>query len=227
MKLRLDSREVVPPPATWELKDGSKRTVQQFSYLVPETQIILQGPTYNALLGAVLKHLRANDLPQPPDLEEWIEDAFCRASPAQCHPAGMVRAERASDFSTVELLKRFFRCLLAAVKRHKTPIVDQQEADRRSEICANCTKNTTIKGCWGCGRLLSFVVSVIGQRKSRFHERLKGCGVCGCENSTSVWVHIDIHNQCSGELEYPKQVNPSDPQSPPCWKLPKEKKADS
>lgn len=84
----------------------------------------------------------------------------------------------------------FYRTMRGVVKSGAQP-VEQEEAERRAAICADCPRNIPIPPCQLCRSTVNLVGHwLIGKHTSK-DEELKGCGVCGCSLATSVWVPVE------------------------------------
>lgn len=78
-------------------------------------------------------------------------------------------------------------------------LVDQVEANRRAEICAQCHNNVQMDiglkvGC--CGRGLSGVLNpitdkIIQNRTTPSDNQLKSCQLCGCYLRLKVWAPLE------------------------------------
>ena len=203
------NNELVPPPCTWRLEDGSEQMVKGWSYLVEPTQTVIRGRSWLELTRLVVAHMRANGVPEGPDLEAEIMHAICTHSVAPCEETG--EPVRISAF---RLVKRFLGCVVEAVKRGRNPFVDQEEADRRSTVCMICPQNVSVT-CWGCGSLEEFVKMAVGRRRVARNAHLKSCRLCGCSNAAQIWLEKEILDQCSKGIDYPAEVTPG---GVPCWK---------
>ncbi|MAE87949.1 MAG: hypothetical protein CMB80_34760 [Flammeovirgaceae bacterium] len=88
-------------------------------------------------------------------------------------------------------------------RRSGYAVVDQEEADRRAAICAQCPKNVKIEGCTGCFRLLQKVKDAIGESKTSSDHLLKGCEVCACSLQAKVWLPKEVGHVNGKEQEWP------------------------
>jgi hypothetical protein len=88
--------------------------------------------------------------------------------------------------------------------------VDQNTANIRAEICAQCHNNVPDDearvysgGCTTCNKAFSGIEnvfidgirkSVIGNKITTSHNKLKSCKLCGCDNKISVWFPLKVFN---------------------------------
>lgn len=66
--------------------------------------------------------------------------------------------------------------------------VDEETAEARAVICAQCPHNANIGNCWGCGELGKLFRLVQGDLTTQRDSKLNSCGVCGCALRTKVWI---------------------------------------
>jgi hypothetical protein len=97
----------------------------------------------------------------------------------------------------------------------KDAFVSQEEAERRSSICANCPMNVTLQfSCGACmGAVITLMSSIIGNRKTEQDKDLGACLVCSCSLKAAVHVPVDVQREgLTNEInqEFDKIVN--------CWK---------
>lgn len=76
------------------------------------------------------------------------------------------------------------------------PLVPQEEAERRAEICAGCPKNGRVKGCVWCKKMAVRLGQMLAGRYTRFDRFIDGCAICKCELKAAV--HVDLAVQQAG-----------------------------
>lgn len=81
--------------------------------------------------------------------------------------------------------------------------VEQQEAERRAEICVRCPHNRQIPGCLGCNNLTAFALDLIGFRKTQNDVNLHSCSNCACLLKLKVHVPIEVIDN-DGVGEWPE-----------------------
>lgn len=150
------------------------------------------------------------------DPEAEIQDYICRTRGAQCVPANPAkplpgRKARGGDVA------RFLSAMASWMENGG--YVEQDEAERRAEICAGCQYNTPVDdaGCFGCFGLAARVMQVIGNRKTRLDGSLQFCGVCGCNNAVQAFVPMDVLAKAHKLEQFPEDIGLPG-QKIPCWK---------
>lgn len=172
MHLRLPNT-VETPPGGWK-------------YWVAETQTWVHSwADYDTFKGQVLKHLGANGLPAPLNIEDLIQDQICRRlEPGRCSAEGVPMV--GSIPATLETFFRGTRTIGAWLLSGES--VSEAEAESRANICAHCPFNDPIHGCPSCqmGKVAALVVSYIKDLKQ--FPQLKSCRICGCALKVKVYV---------------------------------------
>jgi hypothetical protein len=166
---RLLNPNIVPP-------DG-------FKYRHPETGYWSVAETHDDWLRRAYDHLKGNGLPVPPNLRQVMEEQLCAILPSgwcdEFDPNRVEPITRLHRGDIIEGMEVFLRWGL-----QKKPTVDQKEAERRAEICANCYLNVQVQGCSSC-------YQVAEELTKRFHtsrdDKLAACGVCKC------WLKSKVH----------------------------------
>lgn len=167
-------------------------------YIQKETNTTLTAASMPELLDKVRRHRLGNNLPIPNEWKQEIEDSLC-----QTMPVGICRhtIKPTEDW----LLPNAHRPLRMAELLSGARVlgswmfsgfqkVEQEEADRRSRICAACPFNQEDGGCTICAKaaLSEAVQSVIGNVRSVAHDVLKSCTICGCTLKLAVWTPLDL-----------------------------------
>jgi hypothetical protein len=140
---------------------------------------------------AVREHRIANGYPLPPGWEVELESEVCKNyGPETCQyvddaPNLEPRSIHISD------VKNFLRVVGTWMQSGKG-YVEQEEAERRSGICAACPKNQEIEGCTACSNLVGTITSVLGDRVTKYDGVLKGCAVCSCSNRAQVHIPLEV-----------------------------------
>ena len=134
------------------------------------------------------KHLRSNQLPEL--TREEIVQRICRDTPANiCRGEGYEFKERDLGWQDVVNGTKVLATFIAAGR----PVVSQELAQKRAEICANCQENVGYRqNCSTCERVEDAVRSVVGDRTTTMDARLRACFLCGCSNKAQVHLPIDI-----------------------------------
>lgn len=195
--LRLLRKDVVPQDG-WVYTQESHGTT-------------IKGKSWNELVSRVRQYRLANGIAIGNDFEEILGSEVCQqqgwGSPVCQHAEPPPLKERAiSLHDIVNFLKVLKHWLL-----NNPTLVDQEEADRRAGICAQCPHNVEVHGCLGCTNIAGLIFNVVQDRKTPQDTVLRNCRICGCVNKAQVWVPKETLDQgVSPEMrsEFPEW----------CWK---------
>ena len=155
-------------------------------YTVPETNQVITGDFFEEVWTRLLRHCRANNLPEPD--RHTVEDAACR----ETNPPGSRCGERKPrpvalpiQHLLLEHVERFLKTVWQAIVDRK--FVDRGEALRRRDVCLGCPLRTTMPGgCTGCYSILKKAEAIL-QKNGSIQIEQDGdgftrdvCGACGC-----------------------------------------------
>jgi len=187
---------------------------------MPEERRFIRGGDFQDLVKRVTEFRIINSLPLGKP-EEEIPDWICRHTEAACKPANPAK-QMPGMKARGGMVARFLWAMSAWMVHGGH--VEQSEADRRSEICANCQFRTTMDdaNCFGCFGLMAKVMAIIGNRKARFVNEEAFCGVCGCNCSVQAFVPLEILGRAHKLEEFPEDTGARDENGTPipCWKRP-------
>jgi len=175
----LIDRSTVPP-------DG-------FGYFQPETRVRVKAADYFNLFENVKKHRLANNIPIGPAWQAEIEDQLCKGLPPgwckELQPGKLpVNVATRIDLQALERGASVF--VDWALKG--APVVSQEIAERRAQICAGCYYNVgTPGGCKSCGSAVNMIKRAVGNRSTLSERFLKICAVCRCYNAVQVWFPVE------------------------------------
>lgn len=173
---KLLTRETVPP-------DG-------FRYRQPETGKWSISETYDNWVKQAYEHIKGNQLPMPPNLQQVMEQQLCSTlPPGWCEEFDPNRVEpltRMHRGDIIEGMKVFSIWFLQG-----QPFVDQVEAERRAAICANCYLNVQVEGCTSCHKVAEDLTSKVS---TSLDSKLQACAVCKCLLRAKVHFPLDILN---------------------------------
>jgi len=166
---------------------------------------VIVGGDYDDLISRCAKHLESVGIVPPVNLALLVQDSLCRrlAGYEGCIPCSQVK----QTIGFMEIV-RWVHAMWAFATNSGFQCVEQEEAERRAEICAACPNQISTSGCWGCKGIAGLLPAIAGARKTSRDSQLKACGVCGCFNQVSVHIPIDV--QGSEGLNFPDW----------CWKNP-------
>lgn len=98
-----------------------------------------------------------------------------------------------------------------------SPLVDQNTANLRAEICVACHNNKSSKdvrgGCGVCNKMGNKVLNkmreeIISNNHTTSDAKLLTCGICGCDSRISVWIPNYVLMDVNDSNAYPSM----------CWK---------
>lgn len=184
MGLRLIHKQRIPYDAPFVMDDKASGFVGQ-------------GINFETLVANVQKFRRANEIPIGLGFESELEAAVCAKYPSECKETDINLPPKTAPrlrLKDVILGTKVMLSLIGARLVGNNPIVSEEEAARRANICAGCKFNVKYPlPCGGfCGELRDLVHSIVGNRKSHRDDELGACGICGCELKSSVWVVREI-----------------------------------
>jgi hypothetical protein len=158
-------------------------------YVVPETSTTIRSGNEDELKLAVKKHLIANGKPVPADIGALIEDQLCQLIGPEWCTWGTSKFNIDPNMKASDVLRG--TKVLASWKLEGSPLVDQNEAERRAAICGSCMMNIPVGGCWGCSGLQQLVSKLTDGNKTSHDSTLQSCAVCKCSNRAQVWLPLD------------------------------------
>lgn len=183
-------------PQDYEILDLQKAPNGLWKYHQAETNKTFSHYSYTAFRDQIREHRLANGIPVPPEWELILHDEMCKQNQwgwptcrryVQPHARGILKAIRAHD--AINFLK-----VLGHWVKTGYDTVPEEEANRRAEICSTCPLNMQVD--FSCGACHSTVVKLmnklVGSRETKYHDKLKGCAVCGCVNAVQVWFPLNI-----------------------------------
>lgn len=153
---------------------------------VEATKTVVVSYGFKTLIEAVHKHLKANDIPLPVDLERSMNEHACAQFPENCQELDP-DAER--KVSLWMLAKKFFTAVISAAT---TGLVSQEEAELRASICAVCPHNKPqeLNFCSGChtAKFVRDAAEALSTRHTSYDNRLDTCELCSCSLKLKVFV---------------------------------------
>ena len=169
----------------------------------PGTDKAVLAGDFSELVENCALHLESLGQVPPPNLSFLVQDSLCRRLPGYpfCEPCSRVK-----QVVTFASIIRWVHAMWSFATKHGCKCVEQEAAERRAEICAACPLQVDASGCWGCKGIAGMIPIIIGKRSTSRDAQLKACGKCGCFNSVSVHLPLDV--QGSDGIEFPDW----------CWK---------
>lgn len=204
--LRLKHPDVVPPGGRWVWDPN-----------MPGVQPIV-GSTFRHLASRVEIFKTANGLDLSDGWRERLEADICvqlNLDSNWCNhrePPADGATSKVGFHQVVVFLKVLKDWIFESTAGGEPQWVSQEEADARALTCSQCPNNiAAIGGCAACADLLSKAVAIIGQRKTKYDNSLRACGVCGCD--LKAIAHVPLSILAKGENEEQAKLYSSF-----CWK---------
>ena len=171
----------------WSNKSRTPR--DGWRYYQAETNTMITAPHWNGLLQLVSEHRSANNLPIEPGWDREIEEYMCNEIPDGCHEVAEIKAGPVTMSQVLTFTQILGESILRGNQR-----VEQDEADRRALICANCPANVEPEGCVPCGLqgVAKLLTRFVGGGKTLHDNRLNSCKHCGCLNKAQVWFPLSL-----------------------------------
>lgn len=156
------------------------------------TKFDFQAPMKSGLMKQLRDWYRAKELEWPGDAEmsARIEHFICVRGPKGFCVGGPNNLP--VPYLSVSMIRDGTRLLVRRLFNRVDFFVDQQEADRRAKICANCPKN--LRGicvsCVGNEFFDIFGWFIRAGKKTPYDSILGTCSVCRCLLRAKAWVSM-------------------------------------
>ncbi len=161
----------------------------------PLTAIRVEATTWDHLMTKVRDERKANGAPMGLELEDEVETWACIAHPDEVDVVDERLPKRRS--LGLDDVVRGTKTILA-FKLAGSPLVSQEEANRRAGICIRCPMNLMWQtSCSVCDKIDDVVRGVIGQIKTPHDQNLRACTICGCSLKAAVHIPNSILNQAN------------------------------
>lgn len=183
-----------------------------FFYSQLESGFRFKQIAFSDLIKEVKDHRKANNFPIGPNFEAEVEDASCREL-IQMFPDYRGCVDETGDTAVYKGRKwgladvRHFLNTMASWISKGAKFVEQDEANRRAEICSRCPMNVQLAGCLGCSGVANMVQSIKGARRTPYDDRLRTCGACACQLSAKIWLDKEVMRRDGVEYH------------PDCWMI--------
>lgn len=166
-----------------------------YRYTFPQDGHQIKCGIYEDFLNEVRKHYQRNGYEMPADWAEQAEDQCCRLMPAGVcmYGDGSEPAFIVSNRFSFDDVVRGTKTLAAWVSSG-FPLVEQEVAEARANICAACFANVSIPGCTSCVNFAQTVSEVVGRKELKADPELqnKACAYCHCSSQANVWIPIEV-----------------------------------
>lgn len=172
----------------------------------PDLGMVGSGSSFVQLEGRVRAYRHANSIPTGLGFQQELMQVVCEKYPQECTDAvpGEFSRPHKLGLNDVVLGTRIAFSMVSKGLSGETVVVDDAEANRRAEICAQCAFNVPFtKPCGGyCGELRDLVRRLVGNKEVKGASNLGACFLCHCFLESAVWVRLDIQvNPMPAELK--------------------------
>ena len=131
-------------------------------------------------------HLRANNMEEPPDLLEQMEDQLCQTlEPGWCMHDDPNRPRPSLVLDWDDIQRGIATFTSWAIRGGG--FVEKEEAERRALICSRCYLNTSVSGCSLCH---AAALKAVQGRSTKYDNSLNACAVCKCLLKAKVWFPL-------------------------------------
>jgi hypothetical protein len=154
----------------------------RYFYEVPETRTYFEDLSEDRLIARLRRHFADNRIPWPGDMTARVRDFICRRV-----PPGFCRGD-VGDGPTFKVYTTDM--VRAATRRLVGPQVVQGLAQRRAEVCANCTQNDRT-ACPTCTGMVAWAQRYVGGKTTGIDQVLGICLVDGALIPAKVWFEFD------------------------------------
>lgn len=166
-----------------------------FRFKDPDTGAEIDAQIWGVWRDKINRHRDVNNL-APIDIA-LAEDQNCSRLPPSAASTFCESDEPMHTVDGVTLnssdIIRGTRTILA-FKLAGSPLVSDEEAVIRAEICAYCPMNVQFRmPCSGmCGELLEVVNQIVGSKPTPKNGDLHACAVCKCSLPAKIWIPEEI-----------------------------------
>lgn len=194
----------------------------QYFYVVPQTGVRITSPSRygnSGIIEQVRRHMQANALPVPDNLEVIIDDYICRNVPESfCEgdpdpgQRSFITPSQVWDYTRLWFRKRFGRL----------EYVSKDEANRRAKLCVDgpngqgCPLHDR-SICMDCHGLKGRAARELTPGRTSVYDDVLGiCMGCGCMLESKIHIakkHLEVR-----EDDYPEKVKSF------CWQFEKDPK---
>ena len=173
-----------------------------YRYVFPDDGYLVHAWTYVDWVQAAKNHLTANNQPIPGTLEQDMQQQLCLTlPPGFClyDDDNRPRPNMSLEWGDVTAgLATFARWIAGGCQ-----YVDQNEAERRAQVCSRCYLNVNVQGCSGCQKA---VAEVVRDKQTTLDATLRTCAVCKCFLRAKVHFPISTLDTDSEKVQqmYPE-----------------------
>lgn len=188
-----------------KIKDLSITPPPGWVYYIPETKVKIEADDYEELIEMIYWNYHINKIEPPHNLDALVQNDICKQS-----PTGI--CDKPNKFVILPIdIMRGTTAFAIMMKQGKGAFVDQEEAERRASICAECPLNVRNPGCYSCKGFKFLIEKVKKGRNTSKDDKLNVCAVCKC--FTKALVHVDL-----GIIKATTRVSHASRYPNHCWK---------
>ena len=155
------------------LKDRHKQPMGGWNYRDKDLQKLVVAGDFMGLVRMCIELRNRNGLPIPSEYEKVIEHSICRRLPDR-FVKNRTQALDQQSLVLAEVQSRTQK-LLTKWAREGRPLVGDDVAKERAEICQHCVDNVRM-GCLSCKGLDAWVLQWIGTaRRTGYEDVIHGC----------------------------------------------------
>lgn len=174
----------------------------------PDTGREFTGKSIAEILPQIRGYRNQNELEELEYLPQVIENYLCSLPQHR----GMCEPVKNPKRSVIQYLQGGVALLKNIAY---ATFATQEEADKRSEICASCPKNQfPSKTSHFVNWANDLAQRSVGDRRSARHDDLGVCEICSCPLRSKVWYDGKI-KLTKEQLEEMKKLD-----NPKCWQVP-------
>lgn len=181
-------------PIEFEIANKNVTPPQGWSYTQPESGATFKSHDYRSWTRDILSHRKANGYPVGDEWEEELISDACKQNShwnTVCKRVGVHQGSGTKKLGFKHAMA-FLKTLRAFVEQGGL-YVEQEEADRRAEICSRCPKNKPVGfSCGACAAgLLGLLRWLLGKRTVFAASEIENCSVCLCDLKAAVWFPVE------------------------------------
>jgi hypothetical protein len=186
-----------------------------YRYFIEATNSWVASGSFSGVVDAVMHHLKTNRLPIPSNLEQLVETRICQQIAAEIRDKVCTQVAGPEE-PPIEIQRVMtwgdianFLSVLKSWATHSGGLVSTGEATARAEVCSTCPYNIQVAGCLGCHEVANKLTQLVGAKTTGLEAKLRGCGVCGCDNRAQVWFPLEVLGKgITPDMKFPEW----------CWK---------
>lgn len=182
IKMKLKSRGIIPHGGYFHVLD-------------PLTGNRISAVHWDHLMTKVKEERRAMGAPIGLELDQEVEQWACIAHPDEVEVVDE-RLPKRRSLNLDDVVRG--TQVLFAFKLAGSPLVSQEEANRRAAICRVCPMNLMwSQSCSVCAKVENAVQAVVGNVRTKHDQQLFSCSICACSLKAAVHIPNAILNKAN------------------------------